>query len=206
MIKEEKTELREKIWKALESNKIARFPLPCYQRIPNYEGSDKAAEKVRDLEEYQNAKVIVSNPDYAQQKVRELSLRDNKTLIMASPRLKHGYLEIEPKKVKGKEDFASTIKGAFRYGKRLEEVPKPDFIVTGCVAVDKEGNRLGKGGGYGDKEITFFKSKFGDIPVVTTVHDTQIVDKVPTEKGDVKVDIIVTPKTVIRISSTSPHS
>ncbi len=203
MIKEEKIQLREKIWKILESNKIARFPLPCYHRIPNYEGSDKAAEKVRDLEEYQNAKVIVSNPDYAQKKVRELSLRDNKTLIMASPRLKHGYLEIKPNKVKGKEDFVSTIKGAFKYGKRLEDVPKPDLIVTGCVAVDREGNRLGKGGGYGDKEIMFFKLKFGDIPVVTTVHNTQIVDEVPTEKGDLKVDIIVTPKTVIRTSSTS---
>jgi 5-formyltetrahydrofolate cyclo-ligase len=86
----------------------------------------------------------------------------------------------------------------------LEEVPRPDLIVTGCVAVDREGNRLGKGGGYGDNEITLFKSNFGNIPVVTTVHDTQIVDEVPTGKGDVKVDIIVTPKTVIRISSTSP--
>jgi len=183
----------------MEEKNIAKFPLPPYHRIPNYEGSDKAAEKVRELEEYQKARVVVSNPDYAQQKVRELTLRDDKILIMASPRLKHGYLEIDPNKVKGKEDFASTIEGAFKYGKRVEEVPKPDLIVTGCVAVDREGNRLGKGGGYGDREITYFKSKFGEIPIVTTVHDVQIVDKVPVEKGDTKVDIIATPKTIIRV-------
>lgn len=199
MIKEEKIHLREKIWKMMEEKNIAKFPLPPYHRIPNYEGSDKAAEKVRELEEYQKARVVVSNPDYAQQKVRELTLRDDKILIMASPRLKHGYLEIDPNKVKGKEDFASTIEGAFKYGKRVEEVPKPDLIVTGCVAVDREGNRLGKGGGYGDREITYFKSKFGEIPIVTTVHDVQIVDKVPVEKGDTKVDIIATPKTIIRV-------
>jgi len=199
MIKEEKIDLREKIWKTMEKKNIARFPLPPYQRIPNYEGSDKAAEKVRELKEYQKAQVIVSNPDYAQKKVRELILIDNKMLIMASPRLKHGYLEIDPNKVKGKEDFASTIEGAFKYGKRLEELPKPDLVITGCVAVDREGNRLGKGGGYGDQEITSIKSKFGKIPVVTTVHDIQIVDKVPTEKGDTKVDIIVTPKAIIHI-------
>jgi len=201
MIKEEKMNLREKIWKTMEEKNIARFPLPPYHRIPNYEGSDEAAEKVRELEEYQKAQVIVSNPDYAQKKVREIILRDNKMLIMASPRLRHGYLEIDPNKVKGKEDFASTIEGAFKYGKRLEELPKPDLIVTGCVAVDREGNRLGKGGGYGDKEITSIKSKFGKIPVITTVHDVQIVDKVPTEKGDTKVDIIVTPKIIIRVGS-----
>jgi len=201
MIKEEKMVLRKKIWKMMEKKNIARFPLPPYHRIPNFEGSDRAAEKVREIEEYQTAHVIVSNPDYAQQKVRELILRDNKILIMASPRLKHGYLEIDPNKVKEREDFASTIEGTFKFGKRLKDVPKPDLIITGCVAVDREGNRLGKGGGYGDKEISFFKLKFGEIPVVTTVHDIQIVDKVPAEKTDTKVDIIVTPKTTIRLRS-----
>jgi 5-formyltetrahydrofolate cyclo-ligase len=196
-VKEEKAQLREKIWRIMEEKKIARFPLPPYDRIPNFEGSDKAAEKVRELEVYRKAKIVVANPDYAQKKVREYALKDGKILIVASPRLKHGYLQINPEKVRGKEEFASTIEGCFKYGKRIKEIPKPDLIVTGCVAVDKNGNRLGKGKGYGDREINFFKSKFGEIPVLTTVHEIQIVEKVPVEENDAKVDFIVTPKRII---------
>jgi 5-formyltetrahydrofolate cyclo-ligase len=196
-VKEEKAQLREKIWRIMEEKKIARFPLPPYDRIPNFEGSDKAAEKVRELEVYRKAKIVVANPDYAQKKVREYALKDGKILIVASPRLKHGYLQINPEEVRGKEEFASTIEGCFKYGKRIKEIPKPDLIVTGCVAVDKNGNRLGKGKGYGDREINFFKSKFGEIPVLTTVHEIQIVEKVPVEENDAKVDFIVTPKRII---------
>ncbi|MCS7106099.1 MAG: 5-formyltetrahydrofolate cyclo-ligase, partial [Candidatus Aenigmarchaeota archaeon] len=155
-VKKEKAKLREKIWKLMQEKNIARFPFPVYGRIPNFEGSEKAAEKVRELEIYKKARIIFSNPDYAQRKIREFALKDGKILIMATPRLKHGYLIIEPKKVKGKEEFASRIKGAFKYGEKIEKIPRPDLIVTGCVAVDRNGNRLGKGGGYGDREINFF--------------------------------------------------
>lgn len=45
----------------------------------------------------------------------------------------------------------------------------------------KNGWRLGKGGGYGDKEITRLTKEFGKIPVITTTHDLQIVAKIPTK-------------------------
>jgi 5-formyltetrahydrofolate cyclo-ligase len=198
-IEEGKQKLREKIWNLLEEKKVARFPLPLKDRIPNSEGSDKAAKLVTILPEWKKAKIIFSNPDAAQRPVRELALKEGKILIMATPRLKKGYLEIDPKDVKGIEDKASTIQGAFKYGKPIKDLPKPDLIITGCVAVDKEGWRLGKGGGYGDKEIKTFLGKFGKIPVITTVHELQIVDKVPHNENDTKVDYIITPNKIIKI-------
>lgn len=195
-IKEQKKALREKIWKLLEDKKVARFPFPLRGRIPNFEGSEKAASLIVQLNEWESARIIAANPDFAQRRVRELSLKNNKTLIMASPRLKHGYLEI--KNVKSKEEFASTIAGAFKYGKKLDDVPKPDLIVTGCVAVDRNGWRLGKGGGYGDKEINRITQKFGKIPIITTVHNLQIVENVPHEEHDTKVDYIITPTKIIK--------
>lgn len=200
-VKLEKKRLREKIWRQMEEKRIACFPLPCFGRIPNFVGSEKAAEKVRFLEEWVKAKVVMANPDFAQQKVRENVLKDGKLLIMASPRLKQGYIVVNPEKVKGRETFASTIKGAFKYGVEMENFPKPDLIITGCVAVDEEGHRLGKGHAYGDKEIRTMKAKFGEIPVVTTVHDIQIVGSVPFEAHDEKVDIIVTPTRIVRVKS-----
>jgi len=201
-VKAAKRRLREQVWEKLEKRGVARFPLPCYGRIPNFAGSKKAAEKVRLLKGWKNAKVVFANPDYAQQKVREYALLDGKILVMASPGLKHGYVVVKPDDVKGLEAFASTIKGAFKYGKAVdvEEIPKPDLIVEGSVAVDRVGHRLGKGRGYGEMEINIVTKIFGEkIPVVTTVHNMQIVKTVPYEETDEKISIIITPMRTIRI-------
>lgn len=200
-VKTAKQLLREKIWNKLEAENIAVFPRPCYGRIPNFVDSDKAAEKVRLLKEWKDSKVIFVNPDYAQQKIRENALLDGKILVMASPGLKSGYIVVNPKDVKGVERFASTIKGAFKFGKTAsaQEFPRPDLIVEGSVAVDKQGHRLGKGRGYGDREISVLKWRFGLIPTVTTVHDIQIVDTVPFDEKDERVSIIATPTKIIRI-------
>ena len=200
-IEKAKKLLRETIWTRLESEHVARFPLPCFGRIPNFAGSEKAAEQVRLLPEWRKARVVFVSPDYAQQKVRENALLDGKVLVMASPKLRHGYVVIYPDAVKGFESFSSTIRGAFKYGKAVpvQEMPRPDLIVEGSVAVDMQGHRLGKGGGYGDVEISTLKAMFGNVPVVTTVHDMQVVDSVPFDRKDKKVCVIVTPTRTIRI-------
>lgn len=64
--------------------------------------------------------------------------------------------------------------------------------------LDKEGWRLGKGGGNGDREIATFIKQFGKITVVTTMHDLQIVEEVPHQEFDTRVDYIVTPSKIIR--------
>jgi 5-formyltetrahydrofolate cyclo-ligase len=184
----------------MEKSGVATFPLPCWGRIPNFVGAETAADKLRQLEEWKKAKVVFVNPDSPQRKVRENALKDGKILIMASPRLKRGFILIEPAKVRGKERFASTIRGAFQFGVETQDFPKPDLIVEGSVAVDLQGHRLGKGHGYGDVEIEILERKFGEIPVATTVHDMQVVENVPFEEKDRKVSLIITPTRVIRVT------
>ena len=200
-VKEEKQKLREKIWAEMQRKGIARFPLPSEGRIPNFHGAEIAAENLTKLEEWKKAKVVFVNPDSPQRKVREKALKSGKILVMASPRLKHGFIIIEPQKIRGKESFAATIRGAFKLGKQVNEFPKPDLVVTGSVAVDSYGHRLGKGHGYGDRELKTIRTRFGEIPVVTTVHDIQVVKLVPFEEHDEKVNIIVTPTRTIRVKS-----
>jgi len=115
-ISSKKQLMREKIWSEMERLRIAAFPLPCRGRIPNFVGAEAAAERLRQLKEWKNAKVVFVNPDSPQRKVRENALKDGKTLIVASPRLKKSFMLIDPAKVKGEERFASTIKGAFKFG------------------------------------------------------------------------------------------
>jgi 5-formyltetrahydrofolate cyclo-ligase len=187
-----------RIWKLMEEKGIATFPKPVYHRIPNFKGAERAAWNLKSLPEYKKAKVIFCAPDSPQRPLREMSLKDGKTLIMATPRLTKGFLVIPPGAATGKERLASTIKGAFRFGKMTTDFPKPDLIVLGSVAVDRKGNRLGKGHGYGDLEIKILTDRFGKIPIATTIHDVQLVESVPSTPLDKKVDIIVTPTKVIR--------
>jgi 5-formyltetrahydrofolate cyclo-ligase len=203
MIVEEKERIRNLIGGTLENNNLSQPAKSPYGRIPNFLGSTEAAEMLRSTEEWQNAKVIFSSPDTAQKKVREFALLDKKLLIMASPKLKDGFLLIDPYSAIGNEETASTINGAFKFGKKIHEFPQVDLVIEGSVAVDKSGSRLGKGGGYGDREISellFEKAITTSTPVVTTIHEVQIIDKVPTEKHDQKINMIVTPEKVIRIN------
>ncbi len=108
---------------------------------------------------------------------------------------------IAPETTVGKEQSASTIKGAFKFGEETTDFPKPDLIVTGSVAVDNKGNRLGKGRGYGDREIKVIRERFGRTPVVSTIHDIQLVEHIPFTEQDEKVGIIVTPTKIIRVKS-----
>ncbi len=116
-IKEEKAKIREKIWNLMEERGIAVLPLPCQGRIPNFVGAHKACQKIQELEEFQSAEVIKANPDSPQRKAREIALRAGKTLLMATPRLKAGFLLL--KDLRNLAHEASSIRGAFRFGKKI---------------------------------------------------------------------------------------
>lgn len=199
----DKEKLREEVWnflyvKGLTDGKIN------FGRIPKFKGALKAAMLLKNTSEWENSRVIFSSPDSTQTKVREYALRDGKALIMASPKLKKGYLYIDPEDASGKEIRASTIRGAFKIAKPVHDFPKVDLVVEGSVAVDLSGGRLGKGGGYGDQEIEHLLNEDAiteRTPIVTTVHEAQIVEKVPLEPHDKKITLIATPERVIRINS-----
>jgi len=201
-IRELKQKIREEIWRKMEEQNIARFPRPVYGRIPNFVGAEKAAWNLRRTKEWKKSKIIFVNPDSPQRPVRRFALLDSKLLIMASPRIKKGFLVLDPNRIH-KYSFgkASTISGAFRYGiiTHPSRIPHIDMKVTGCVAVDKKGGRLGKGHGYSDIEWGIL-SEYGLVDrstvTATTVHDIQIVESIPMTKNDFPLDIISTPTTV----------
>jgi len=192
-----------KVWRLMEERGIAKFPRPVFHRIPNFVGAEKAAQNLRELPEYKAARVIFCNPDSPQRPVREEALRDGKIVVVATPRLKKGFLLLDPSTIPPNNiSRASTIRGAFKLGRSVEPSNvRVDLFVAGSVAVSTDGGRLGKGTGYSDQEYAILKSSGGltpKTPVVTTVHDVQIVDRIPREEWDVHVDVIVTPTRVIR--------
>jgi len=79
------------------------------------------------------------------------------------------------------------------------DIPVPisdsNLIIAPCLAADREGNRLGMGGGYYDKILTEVT-----VPVIVMAYDFQIVQDLPTESHDVKFNILITESGVKRVS------
>ncbi|XP_021112284.1 methenyltetrahydrofolate synthase domain-containing protein isoform X2 [Heterocephalus glaber] len=84
-----------------------------------------------------------------------------------------------------------------------------DLVVVGSVAVSEKGWRIGKGEGYADLEYAMMVS-MGAVcegtPVVTTVHDCQVLDfpEALLEDHDLTVDYILTPTRVIATGCERP--
>ena len=195
-----KESARTKIWEDMERNNISVSS--SHGRIPNFHGSIKASNLLKNTIEWKVSNTIFVSPDTAQKTVRENVLKDGKNLIMPTPKLLNGYIKLEPSHTTGHEKEASTIEGAFKHGRLITSPPNIDLVVEGSVAVDMYGGRLGKGGGYGDMEISYLKNNnlIGpDTPVVTTVHEIQIIEMIPLEPHDEKINMIVTPERVLRL-------
>lgn len=201
--KEAKQEIRERVWRLLEERQVALFPKPVHGRIPNFKGAVEAAKRIRGLKHYRIADVVKVNPDSPQKPLREMVLRDGKKLVMPTPRIKQGFLLIDPGKLNHKSLLeASTISGAFKYGEKIHprELPQIDLMVVGSVAVSPSGWRIGKGEGFSELEYGILKAygKVGEtVPVVTTVHDLQVVDEIEPESFDLPVDRIYTNTRII---------
>jgi len=199
-----KEEIRMRVWRLMEEKGVATFPKPIFHRIPNFLDAEKAAQNLRSLSEYKGTRVVFCNPDSPQRPVREMALRDGKKVVMATPKLRQGFLLLDPQNIPASRIFeASSIRGAFAHGRSIEpNKVKVDLFIAGSVAVSLDGGRLGKGTGYSDQEYSMLKnagSLTAQTPIVTTVHDIQIVEILPREQWDVPVDIIVTPTQIIRV-------
>ena len=218
-LKEEKEQVRKSIYDKLFKEGQSLRPNGDYGKIPDFKWADIAAELLSTTGEWKNSKTIFCSPDSAQIPVRYLALKDNKNLIMASPNLEHGYLFLEGNKLNGKEREASTKEGAFKHCSKFFDFGETssnlednfnidsldrdiDIVVEGSVGVDRFGNRIGKGKGFADREIEdLFKKNLIDenTPLVTTIHPFQLLENIPMESHDKKLNMIVTTREIIRI-------
>ena len=204
-----KADLRERIWDRLEGQGLARFPFPPHGRIPNFENHREAADRLADTEVWQQADTVKCNPDAPQLPVRRRALHDGKTVYMAVPRLREErpFLRLAPEAIED-IDAATTVSECSKHGVPVgpEELPHIDLIVSGSVAVDDTGSRVGKGEGYSDLEFAVleaFDRVDASTTVGTTVHDTQVVEGIDTDRHDVPLELIVTPTRTIETESAA---
>jgi 5-formyltetrahydrofolate cyclo-ligase len=202
-----KEQVRDEVWRAMEREGVARFP-GAEGRIPNFAGAKAAAERLARHPAWTNAETIKANPDSPQTHARRLALAQGKLLVMAVPRLReqHPFRLLDPHQLSEEQRReAATIKGALKYGTviDLDQVPELDLVLTGSVAVNLKGARLGKGGGFSDLEYGLL-SEAGKIDrrtmVATTVHPIQILRENLLMTGhDIPVNLVATPRAAIDV-------
>jgi 5-formyltetrahydrofolate cyclo-ligase len=158
------------------------------------EFSDIIIKKLLDSKEYINAKEIFTyiniNNEVITTKFIDLALL-NKKRIAVPKVLKNGIMEFYYIK-----SFEEVKKGKFNIYEpdKVNKLAKPSkkslFIVPG-ILYDKSNNRVGYGGGYYDR----YFNKYGkDFIKIGLAYNDQIIESIPFEKTDVKMDIVLTEK------------
>jgi len=205
----DKRALRERVWDELEDSGEARFPFPPHGRIPNFAGADAAADRLATTDAWRDAETVKSNPDAPQLSVRRRALDAGKTVYMAVPRLSDAacFLELDPATL-ADTDAAATVSGMDEHGRQVgpDAMPGIDLVVSGSVAVDGAGNRVGKGEGYSDLEWGLL-SELGLVdagtPVATTVHELQVrAEDWEPDAHDVPMDLVVTPERTVKTGAS----
>ncbi|MGH9132363.1 MAG: 5-formyltetrahydrofolate cyclo-ligase [Ilumatobacteraceae bacterium] len=102
--------------------------------------------------------------------------------------------------IAGEPDTAAFIAWCAAQGKRVvvpEDEPDPvavDAVIVPGVAFARDGARLGQGGGWYDRFLAAIR------PECTTIgvgFEPQLVDALPTEPHDIRLDCIVTESSVV---------
>ncbi len=92
------------------------------------------------------------------------------------------------------EDFTLSEKGIREpIGEAYEG--EIDVVVLPLLAVDKQGYRLGYGGGYYDRFLQQHTESF----TVGYAYDVQVVEEVPKDEWDKKVHAVVTDKRILQM-------
>ncbi|NXD39028.1 MTHSD protein, partial [Copsychus sechellarum] len=209
-----KWDIREKVWEHLEASGLAEFPRPVRGRIPNFKGSFQACCSLRELDVFGRAREVKVDPDKPLEGARLAALQARKTLLVPTPRLRTGlFNRIVPPPGATKEILrrCATSQGVKDYSVPvgLDGKAQVDLVVVGSVAVSEKGWRIGKGEGYADMEYAMMVSMGAvqeDTPVVTIVHDCQVLDIAEEllDDHDLTVDYILTPTRTIQTNCKRP--
>jgi 5-formyltetrahydrofolate cyclo-ligase len=70
-------------------------------------------------------------------------------------------------------------------------VAEADMVLVPALAVDRNGVRLGRGGGFYDRSLALCRP---GARLVAVVRDDEVVDELPSEAHDVRMTHVLTPK------------
>lgn len=153
---------------------------------------------------YKNAKNIMTFVSFSDEvdthELIKIGIRDNKNILVPIT-----IKETKELKLSLVTDFNELELGYYNILTPKEKFirytdPKlVDLIIVPGVVFDREGYRIGYGGGYYDRFLSKIEKS---IPRIAIAFDLQIIDKVPREYYDIPVDYIITEKEIIECNNS----
>ncbi|GAB3285054.1 5-formyltetrahydrofolate cyclo-ligase [Parahaliea aestuarii] len=84
-------------------------------------------------------------------------------------------------------------------GSEIRAAVELDLVLLPLVGWDRDGNRLGMGGGYYDRALAAGRPRW----IAGLAHSAQEVARLPAEPWDIKLDLVVTEQALVRCKRTS---
>lgn len=174
--------------------------------VPDFIGSERCADTIADLPAYAGATTIFVSRDNNLQAFRQRALEDGKRLLMPSHALRTGLRVIESVPA-GLERFGAMLDGLEEFARtisieQVEDVGPVPLVVTGAVAVSRDGIMFGARHDYFRVELAILAGMnvlSDDALTVGVVHDCQILEIAPDDAPPqaLALDVVVTPTQII---------
>ena len=174
-IKEKKKELRALITSRWEK----------YHHAISHNMIKKTVSLISELPSFQNNSTVLI---YAPQKEKEIDFVAQ--LMEAFPHKKYAFPKIIGKNITFflVEKYRQLHIGEYNILSPSEDIPIKmetiKLIFVPAQAVDKQGNRLGRGGGYYDRFLAYYPS----LTKICVLPTFSILNTIPTEHFDIKID------------------
>lgn len=162
--------------------------------------SSKIKQKLYSLPEFKKAKNIMFYVSFNNEVdtigiIKELLGNKEKNIIVPfvaknNPILQLSELksldELEPRSLGILEPKEKCIKKF--------DIKNLDLVIVPGIVFDKNGHRIGYGYGYYDRFLKMLKE---DVKKIGLAFEFQLVDKIPKEKHDIPVGIVITEKRIL---------
>lgn len=196
----------------------SRFDFDFLSFTPDFRDSLSAIERVVGLPCYQSSKTLLVTSDNSLEQFRHRALKDGKTLLVATYRLRRGFVLLNPTQIsEGKYALAACLDGMEKPGlgrslslAELRENSSIDLCVIGGLAFNRDGVTIWEGHALFEVQwalLQDIKCLVATTPVIAVAHTCQVVDEQqlgvdvikPNKAGEVQCDFVATPDQVYKV-------
>ncbi|KAL6712379.1 hypothetical protein ACN47E_000256 [Coniothyrium glycines] len=197
----------------------SRFNLDFLSFTPDFRNSSAAIEHVADLLCYKSAKTVLVTSDNSLEQLRYRALRDGKKLLVATYRLRRGFVLLDPARIsEDRYELAACLDGMEKSGhcqsitlaKLRDDGLSVDMCVTGALAISEQGIVIWEGHALFEVQWALLHDigvLSAQAPVVAVAHMCQVVAEAqleidpfkPDKAGEVQCDFVVTPEKVLAV-------
>ncbi len=168
----------------------------------------KVTKQILKLNQYKQSNTILGYMNFGSEYASELwvaqVLADGKRLVLPRVNRHTNHLDlylIEDLNTQLAAGLWGIREPVIERCKRLIDINEVEFVLLPGIAFSRDGARLGYGGGFYDKLLAPAQDAMQRLALVAAGFALQIVNQIPQEETDVKVQWLVTEKETVNCSA-----